>query len=152
MYTCSGNEEIVQHLTRLLYTSLVVIVLTFFYWPCPWLRPPGDYFRTTKTGVCLLKKPKAFSRQGSYKKMLMRYDMILQYSPIIVLFYPSCLRLPVRLSRLVHLSEQCWDCIGPQLSEWSRTYCIVIGYFDLSIMVYQDLMTWGSHPTCVTNE
>ena len=31
--------------------------------------PPGDYFTTTKMGLCLLEKSKAFSRHGSREKM-----------------------------------------------------------------------------------
>ena len=33
---------------------------------------------TTKTGLCLPENPKAFSQKGSHKKMLMRYDIVLQ--------------------------------------------------------------------------
>ena len=55
------------------------VALVLFCQPCPRFRPPGDYFRTTKTGLCLPNGPKAFSWQGSHKKMLTRYDIILAH-------------------------------------------------------------------------
>ena len=33
----------------------LIVVLAPFYSPCPWFRPPGDYFRATKMGLCLPK-------------------------------------------------------------------------------------------------
>ena len=51
-----------------------IVAFPLFYLPCPRFRPPGDYFRTTKTGL-YVRGP--FSWKGSHKKMLMEYDIIL---------------------------------------------------------------------------
>ena len=34
-------------------------IVALFYWSCPRFRPPGNYFKTTKMGLCLLERPKA---------------------------------------------------------------------------------------------
>ena len=36
----------------------MIVTLTLVYWPCPQFKPPRDYFRTTKMGLCLPKGPK----------------------------------------------------------------------------------------------
>ena len=97
LYYSVANQEVVQvqydhSWLQSLARDQLNVVFALFYWPCPCFRPPGDYFRTTKMDLCLLK-PKAFSWQGNQKKMLTRYEIVLQYFTTVALFYQSCLRL-----------------------------------------------------------
>ena len=77
-----------QSLTRDRLNVALVPRLALFYWPysslCPQLRPPGEHVRSTKTGLCWPTRPKAFSWQGTHKKMLTRYDIILAHTVVSV--------------------------------------------------------------------
>ena len=63
-------------LTRYGIILRALALVALFYWSRPRFRPPGEYFRTTKMGFCLLERSKAFSRHGSREKTLTRYGII----------------------------------------------------------------------------